>query len=80
MHNSHRIPSFRQSCWLDYENGLIWAFAAPVLLVLSVNSVMFVKALLIARRTINRRHNVQETKNILTLVRGEIMQLNECLG
>ncbi len=41
---------------MDYENGLIWAFAAPVLLVVLINTAMFVRALLIARASISKKN------------------------
>ncbi len=72
------------SCWLDYENGLIWAFAAPVLLVVLVNTAMFAKAILIARESISKKNinskgNInakdRETKNVVTLVKGSFSLL-----
>ena len=42
------------SCWLDFSNGLIWAFGAPVACVLVVNSVMFMIAICIARKSIQK--------------------------
>ena len=58
---------------LDYRTGLIWAFAAPVCLVIGVNSFMFLKAMLIARKTMRNRKNLSmdETKRTLTLIKGE---------
>ncbi|XP_057372837.1 adhesion G protein-coupled receptor L3-like isoform X2 [Daphnia carinata] len=38
-------------CWLSYANGAIWAFAAPVLVVVLVNSVFLVAALRITFKT-----------------------------
>ena len=57
---------------LDYRNGLIWAFAAPVCLVIGVNSFMFLKAMLIARKTMrNRKNAIEETKRTVTLIKGD---------
>ena len=58
---------------LDYRTGLIWAFAAPVCLVIGVNSFMFLKAMLIARKTMRNRKNLSmdETKRTVTLIKGE---------
>ena len=50
--NGH-ISSF--SCWLSVDNGLIWAFAAPVIIVLVINTAMFIQALLIARKSLHKR-------------------------
>ena len=64
--------STKSPCRLDYRNGLIWAFAAPVCLVIGVNSFMFLKAMLIARKTMrNRKNAIEETKRTLTLIKGD---------
>ena len=47
------VSSF--SCWLSVDNGLIWAFAAPVIIVLVINTAMFIQALLIARKSLHKR-------------------------
>ena len=57
---------------LDYRTGLIWAFAAPVCLVIGVNSFMFMKAMLIARKTMrNRKNAMEEARRTMTLIKGE---------
>ena len=50
---NENISSF--SCWLSVDNGLIWAFAAPVIIVLVINTAMFIQALLIARKSLHKR-------------------------
>ena len=61
---------------LDYRTGLIWAFAAPVCLVIGVNSFMFMKAMLIARKTMrNRKNAMEETRRTLTLIKGDVRAL-----
>ena len=56
------------SCWLDFSNGLIWAFGAPVACVLVVNSVMFMIAIRIARKSIQKRG--QSSERTLALIKG----------
>ena len=46
---------FNSSCWLDHRNGLIWAFAAPVLIIICINTFMFVRALKIAKDSLEKR-------------------------
>ena len=58
------------SCWLTTEHGFIWAFAGPVVCVLIVNTVMFVKALVIAHRSLARKQPEKNTGNTLTLLKG----------
>lgn len=55
-------------CWLDFSNGLIWAFGAPVACVLVVNSVMFMIAIRIARKSIQKRG--QSSERTLALIKG----------
>ena len=62
--------SFACSCWLTTEHGFIWAFAGPVVCVLIVNTVMFVKALVIAHRSLARKQPEKNTGNTLTLLKG----------
>ena len=49
------LLNFIFSCWLDFENGLIWAFAAPMACVLIVNTIMFIIAIRIAKKSIQKR-------------------------
>ena len=61
-------------CWLDWRNGLIWAFAAPVVVVIGVNTFMFAKAMTIARTTMQRRKSaLEETKKTVTLLKGNAL-------
>ena len=46
------------SCWLSVEDGMIWAFAGPVLCVLSVNFVLFVVSLYKTRRSLSWKKTV----------------------
>ena len=64
--NIYFSPFF--SCWLDFSNGLIWAFGAPVACVLVVNSVMFMIAIRIARKSIQKRG--QSSERTLALIKG----------
>ncbi|XP_048581998.1 uncharacterized protein LOC116611752 isoform X2 [Nematostella vectensis] len=41
------------ACWLSVDNGLIWAFVAPALVVLMINIIVFV---LVLRQTMGTRH------------------------
>ena len=59
------------SCWLEHENGLIWAFAGPVLAIIVFNTFMFAKALLIARKTMRKKHSSEDKKQTLTLLKGD---------
>ena len=70
-----KVYFFVYSCWLSVENGLIWAFIAPVIFVLVVNTAMFVQALLIARKSLHKRSNSTKTDRAsvsskLTLFKG----------
>ncbi|KAI9565576.1 hypothetical protein GHT06_009368 [Daphnia sinensis] len=56
-------------CWLSYENGAIWAFAAPVLVVILVNSVFLVAALMITFKT---RHNASGNTDNYRWVLGTV--------
>jgi hypothetical protein len=61
-------------CWLDHRNGLIWAFAGPVVVVIGVNTFMFMRAMTIARKTMKRRKSaLEETKKTLTLIKGHFI-------
>ena len=64
----HLFLSFFFSCWLDFSNGLIWAFGAPVACVLVVNSVMFMIAIRIAKKSIQKRG--QSSERTLALIKG----------
>ena len=55
---------------MDTENGLIWAFVAPVIFVLIVNISMFIKALTIAKRSIDKRQNTEDSAKTMTLIKG----------
>ena len=76
----HLFLSFFFSCWLDFSNGLIWAFGAPVACVLVVNSVMFMIAIRIARKSIQKRG--QSSERTLALIKGtySIEQKNSWLS
>merc|ERR1712029_592903 len=57
-----------EHCWLDFHNGLIWAFGAPVACVLVINCAMFVIAIRIARRSIQKRG--ESSERTLALIKG----------
>lgn len=56
-------------CWLSYENGAIWAFGAPVLAVILVNSGFLMVALLITFKT---RHNASGNTDNYRWVLGTV--------
>ena len=70
-----------QSCWLSVDTGLIWAFIAPVIVVLVVNTAMFIQALVIAKKSLHKRSDSMKgdkgsTSSKLTLFKGnDIFQL-----
>jgi hypothetical protein len=55
---------------LSNENGLIWAFAGPVAVVLLVNVAMFGTAINIARKSIQKRQNADSNTRTMTLIKG----------
>ena len=57
------------SCWLDFENGLIWAFAAPMACVLIVNTIMFIIAIRIAKKSIQKRG--EDNEKTFALMKGK---------
>ena len=57
-------------CWLDTGNGLIWAFVAPIICVLVINSVMFFIAIRIARKSIQKRGESGE--RTMALIKGKL--------
>ena len=64
------------SCWLSVDNGLIWAFIAPVIVVLVVNTAMFIQALVIARKSLHKRSDSMKgdksaTSSKMTLFKGK---------
>ena len=63
------------SCWLSVSNGLIWAFIAPVIFVLVINTAMFIQALVIARKSLHKRSDSTKgdratTSSTMTLFKG----------
>ena len=67
------LQIFIFSCWLDFENGLIWAFAAPMACVLIVNTVMFIIAIRIAKKSIQKRG--EDNEKTFALIKGKILIL-----
>ena len=65
------LQIFIFSCWLDFENGLIWAFAAPMACVLIVNTVMFVIAIRIAKKSIQKRG--EDNEKTFALIKGKLL-------
>ena len=59
---------FNFSCWLDTENGLIYAFVVPMATVLLINTIMFIVALRIAKNSIQKRGEGAE--KTLALMKG----------
>ena len=70
------LQIFNFSCWLDFENGLIWAFAAPMACVLIVNSVMFIIAIRIAKKSIQKRG--EDNEKTFALIKGKLLILIAC--
>ena len=68
--------NFTFSCWLDFENGLIWAFAAPMACVLIVNTVMFIIAIRIAKKSIQKRG--EDNEKTFALIKGKLLILIAC--
>ena len=57
------------------DTGLIWAFIAPVIVVLVVNTAMFIQALVIAKKSLHKRSDSMKgdkgsTSSKLTLFKG----------
>ena len=56
-------------CWLDPDTGFIWAFMGPVAAVVAVNGVIFVIAMMTARKAIYRCGNNDNTNaNVMTML------------
>ena len=70
------FQTFIFSCWLDFENGLIWAFAAPMACVLIVNTVMFIIAIRIAKKSIQKRG--EDNEKTFALIKGKLLILITC--
>ena len=70
------LKIFIFSCWLDFENGLIWAFAAPMACVLIVNTVMFIIAIRIAKKSIQKRG--EDNEKTFALIKGKLLILIAC--
>ena len=70
------LQIFNFSCWLDFENGLIWAFAAPMACVLIVNTVMFIIAIRIAKKSIQKRG--EDNEKTFALIKGKLLILISC--
>ena len=70
------FQTFIFSCWLDFENGLIWAFAAPMACVLIVNTVMFIIAIRIAKKSIQKRG--EDNEKTFALIKGILLILISC--
>ena len=50
---------------------MIWSFAGPVIFVLLVNTAMFVEALVIAKRSLQKRsEKAKSGSNTITLLKG----------
>ena len=65
---SSELLSFRgygssEYCWLSTTNGFVWAFAAPVAAIVTVNCIIFGLAMSVARHA--RSRNTQREKNVV---------------
>ena len=56
-------------CWLSPEQGFIWAFMGPVAVIVSANIVIFIIAMLVARRAISNNKNMDTATEILTQIK-----------
>lgn len=56
-------------CWLSPEKGFIWAFMGPVAVIVSANIVIFIIAMLVARRAISNNKNMDTATEILTQIK-----------
>ena len=56
-------------CWLSPEHGFIWAFMGPVAIIISANMVIFIIAMLVARRAISNNKNMDTTAEIVTQIK-----------
>ena len=72
---NEKFSSF--SCWLSVDNGLIWAFAAPVIIVLVINTAMFIQALLIARKSLHKRSDSSKRDKTSTSSNWTLFKGNE---
>ena len=42
-----------ESCWLDTSSGMMWAFIAPALLVITLNLIILIKVLVVSEKIIS---------------------------
>ena len=61
-------------CWLSTSNGTIWAFIAPLLLILAFNTFVFIRVMIavltMKRKITARKSSLQETDRYKELVKG----------
>ncbi len=62
------------SCWLSTNHGVIWAFIAPMLVIVVVNVYVFIRIMhaifVIAARIRSRRSNKDESETLAQLKKG----------
>ena len=56
-------------CWLSPEQGFIWAFMGPVALIVCTNIIIFIIAMLVARRAISNNKNMDTAAEIVTQIK-----------
>jgi hypothetical protein len=63
-----------RNCWLSTEYGTIWAFIAPMLLVIAINCVVFTivlrQVMTMGRRVKRRASSMEEASRFLELKKG----------
>ena len=58
-----------QHCWLSPKQGFIWSFMGPVVVIVTVNIIIFIIAMLVARRAISNNKNMDTTAEIITQIK-----------
>ena len=66
--------STKSNCWLSASNGTIWAFIAPILVAIAINTVVFVRVLyavlVMGGRIKSKRSSAEETDRFKALKKG----------
>ena len=65
-----------QYCWLTTEHGFIWAFVGPVAGVITINVLIFIMAMTVARKALMRKKNIDKTTELITWMKGSLSLLS----
>jgi len=57
-------------CWLNTQNGFIWAFGGPVAAILLANLAIFSLAMVVSRKAIKRNTNMEEKARFVSWLKG----------